>query len=208
MVNYQNSKIYKIEPICEHGEEEIYIGSTTKEYLSQRMDKHRSGYIHWKLGKTNHTASYCLFDKFGVDNCKIYLIENFPCETVNELRTREGHFIKTLKCVNKMIAGRTKKEYYNDNHEEILQVAKQYYNEHRENVLNYQKEYSVKNKEKLQLYKQEYRLTNNVQIKAKQNTKNQCFCGGSYTTSNKAVHIKGNKHQNYVNLNPEDPIDI
>jgi len=38
MVNYQNGKIYFIEPICEHEENERYIGSTTKQYLSQRME--------------------------------------------------------------------------------------------------------------------------------------------------------------------------
>ena len=41
MVNYNNGKIYKIEPL--NGEEgDIYIGSTTKEYLSQRMDSRGS----------------------------------------------------------------------------------------------------------------------------------------------------------------------
>ena len=51
MVNYSNGKIYKIEPICEHNEDDIYIGSTTKQYLSQRMDKHRSDYKRWQQGK-------------------------------------------------------------------------------------------------------------------------------------------------------------
>jgi hypothetical protein len=41
MVNYGNGKIYKIES---HLGDKIYIGSTTKQYLSQRMDKHRSEY--------------------------------------------------------------------------------------------------------------------------------------------------------------------
>ena len=41
MVNYNNGKIYKIEPIVDHDEGDIYIGSTTKQYLSMRMDKHR-----------------------------------------------------------------------------------------------------------------------------------------------------------------------
>ena len=33
MVNYSNGKIYKIEPIIDHDEGDIYIGSTTKKYL-------------------------------------------------------------------------------------------------------------------------------------------------------------------------------
>ena len=35
MTNYNNGKIYKIEPICEYDEGDIYIGSTTKEYRSE-----------------------------------------------------------------------------------------------------------------------------------------------------------------------------
>ena len=32
MVNYNNGKIYKIEPIVDHDEGDIYFGSTTKQY--------------------------------------------------------------------------------------------------------------------------------------------------------------------------------
>ena len=39
---YNNSKIYKIEPICDYGEGEIYIGSTCEKYLSNRMCGHRA----------------------------------------------------------------------------------------------------------------------------------------------------------------------
>ena len=123
MVNYQNSKIYKIQPIIDHDEGDIYIGSTTKTYLSQRMDTHRSEYKRWKLGKSSHIRSYDLFDKYGIDNCQILLIESYPCETRDELSSREGYFIRTLKCVNKNIAGRSVKEsnkqYYKKNSDKI-----------------------------------------------------------------------------------------
>ncbi len=33
MPDYSQGKIYKIEPIVEHDEHEIYIGSTTQKYL-------------------------------------------------------------------------------------------------------------------------------------------------------------------------------
>ena len=39
MVNYDNGKIYKIKS---NQTNKIYVGSTTKTYLSQRMDQHRS----------------------------------------------------------------------------------------------------------------------------------------------------------------------
>ena len=63
-INYKNGKIYKIEPV--NGEEgEIYIGSTTKEYLSQRMTAHRGDYGKWKNGKHGKIMSFDLFEKYG-----------------------------------------------------------------------------------------------------------------------------------------------
>jgi hypothetical protein len=45
---YNNSKIYKIEPLCDYEEEgDIYIGSTTKKYLCERMAEHRKDYKRW-----------------------------------------------------------------------------------------------------------------------------------------------------------------
>ena len=72
MVNYDNSKIYKI---WSTAGDKIYIGSTTKKYLSQRMDNHRSGYKLWKNDKHYLTTSYHLFEEYGLDNCFIELLE-------------------------------------------------------------------------------------------------------------------------------------
>jgi hypothetical protein len=117
-INYKNGKIYKIEPV--NGEEgEIYIGSTTKQYLSQRMTAHRANYNRWKNGKCYKVMAFDLFDKFGLDNCKIILLESCPCESKDQLHARESHHIRTLNCINKMVPGRTDKEYYHDNKEKI-----------------------------------------------------------------------------------------
>ncbi len=123
MVNYQNTKIYKIES---HLGPKIYIGSTTKEYLSQRMDSHRSNYKQWKKGKGNYTGSYSLFDEYGLENCKIILIELFPCKIHDEKASREGYYIRSLNCVNKYIPGRTDKEYRQDNIDKIKEVKLEY----------------------------------------------------------------------------------
>lgn len=161
MVNYGNGKIYKIEPIVEHPEEDIYIGSTTKKYLSQRMDEHRSGYKKWKQGKINKFMVFNLFDKYGIDNCTILLIESVNANSKDELTAREGHYIKTLKCLNKKIEGRTKKEWYIDN---IDKIKKQH------------KEYQIKNKETIKNAHAQICICN--------------ICNKSYTVGNKARHLK------------------
>jgi hypothetical protein len=153
MTNYQNGKIYKIEPL--NGEEgDVYIGSTCKQYLSQRMDKHRSGYKSWKEGKVlTNVTSYILFEKYGVKNCNIVLIETSLCNTRDELFAREAFYIKSMKCVNKCIPLRTDKEWYDQNRDKILEQAKEYgkvyYENNREKKLEYQKIYSHSNQDKI-----------------------------------------------------------
>ena len=119
MVNYNFGKIYKIEPIVDHDEGDIYIGSTTKQYLSQRLDTHRSDYKQWKNNKHGKIQVFEIFDKYSVEGCQIVLIETVNAESKDELLAREKHYIKSFKCVNKCIPGRTRKEYYQDNYDII-----------------------------------------------------------------------------------------
>ena len=128
---YQKGKIYKITD-CAYSK--CYIGSTV-ETLANRMSKHRNSYRRYLGGEYRQHSSCCdLFDEFGMDNCKIELIEYYPCGTKAELNAREGHFIKSNECINKIVAGRTMKEHYNDNRERILEYAKNYKNENKERV--------------------------------------------------------------------------
>ena len=60
-----------------------------------------------------------MFDEYGVDNCKIVLIENVYASDYDELASREAYYIRTIKCVNKIIPLRTSAEYYKDNNEKI-----------------------------------------------------------------------------------------
>ena len=162
MVNYQNTKIYKIES---HLGPKIYIGSTTKEYLSQRMDSHRSGYKHWKNGNGGNMSSYQLFDDYGLENCNILLIESYPCNSKDERASREGYYIKTTHCVNKIIPGRTPKEYYDDNKEKLNVQgrinAKVFYENHKDQ----KKEYYEVNKDKIRDKQQQYYEDNKDIIK-------------------------------------------
>jgi hypothetical protein len=170
MVNYNSGKVYKIEPIMGHDENDIYIGSTTKNYLSQRMDSHRNKYKCWKKGMCNKCMCYDLFDKYGIENCKILLIENVHANSKDELVSREGYYIRKFKCLNKVIPDRNEQEYYKDN------------------------------KDKIKLYTTEYYKNNKEKINEKRNKKFFCQCGGHYTVRNKAEHCKTFKHQSRMEL--------
>ncbi len=93
MPDYSQGKIYKIEPICEHGENEIYIGSTTLKYLSSRMCYHKTSYNRWKSNTHGRVMSFELFDKYGFENCVITLIENVNAKTKDELLQKDRYSI-------------------------------------------------------------------------------------------------------------------
>ena len=46
-----------------------------------------------------------MFDKYGIENFNIYLLENCNCNDINELRAKGGEYIKRLKCINKSVPG-------------------------------------------------------------------------------------------------------
>ena len=104
MVNYNESKIYKIISNCG---DLIYVGSTTKKYLSSRLAQHKSKYKFYKKGTITKSTSFQLFDAYEPENCEIILIENVNCNTKNELHARERYYIDTLNCVNKNIPNRS-----------------------------------------------------------------------------------------------------
>ena len=151
MVNYQNGKIYCLRS---NQTDDIYIGSTAEERLSARMSKHRVDYNRWLNGKTNYVTSYELLK---YDDCYIELIEKYPCKDKMELERREGEIQREMNCVNKYIAGRTYKEYYQDNRCKISEKSRQYRQDNKETISEYMKQYQQNNKEKLtEYYKQRY----------------------------------------------------
>ena len=125
MVNYNNGKIYKIEPITGGEDGGIYVGSTTKELLSQRMATHRSNYKQWQNGKGGKVTSFDLFKKYGVENCHITLLEQVNATCKDELHARERHYIQSLACINRIVIGRTPKEYKNDKRDKLYLINKE-----------------------------------------------------------------------------------
>lgn len=141
-INYANGKIYKI---VNSENNKQYIGSTTKQYLSQRFTKHNESYKSYLKGKYHYVSSFDILEHIG---SKIELIESFPCQTKDELLAREGYWIKKLECVNKCIAGRDGKQYYIDNKETIDKRNKEYNDKHKDEIKMYDHNYYQQNKSK------------------------------------------------------------
>jgi len=161
MPDYTNAKIYKI--WSPHGEE-IYIGSTTQR-LYKRLNHHKCA---------RDCSSKILFENY--DDVRIELIENFPCNNKEELNKKEGEYIRNNDCINKVIAGRTQKEYREDNKEKM----KEYCEDNKEKIKEQRKEYRENNKEKIREY------TENNKEKRKEYYENNKQKYKDYREDNKA----------------------
>jgi hypothetical protein len=185
MVNYENGKIYKI---VSGQTNNVYIGSTCKKYLSERFTKHNGSYREYLNGKRKHYMTS--FDILKYDDAEIILVESFPCNSIDELRSREAYFIKnTPNCVNKVnpdpfipVAER-RHNYYEKNKEQIKERQKEYKNKHTDEILQRMKVYYLKNQER---------------IKEKQVQKLMCECGKQYTYCNKLRHQKSKHHIKFL----------
>ena len=144
-------------------------------------------------------TAYDLFDKYGIENCVILLIENFPCETKDQLRAQEGHHIQTIKCINKLVAGRSRKQYNEANKDKIVEYSKQYYEANKDKIVEYSKQYNEANKDKKLEYIKQYRAENKEKIKQQKTQPYTCVCGACIRITEKARHERTQKHQNYQN---------
>ena len=128
---YATAKIYKV---VDNSYTMCYYGSTTQQ-LSQRMTKHR---MHYKLldeGKSRGRFSvFDIFDAHGVENCKIELVEEYPCESIEQLNKREGFYIQNNECVNKQIPGRTLSEWKAANPDKVKEAQKKFRTTHKEQI--------------------------------------------------------------------------
>jgi len=198
MVNYQKGKIYKI--ISPHTDK-CYVGSTTKDRLSNRLAQHRSDF---KNGR-NCTSKYIL----ELGDYEIVLLELCPCNSKDELHMRERHYMESLDCVNKQIPNRSYKEWYIANKDKISEYQTEYRLNNKDKSKEYQTEYQLNNKDKIKETKKEYRLKNKDKIKdyqkgqylknkdaiaEKTKIKITCECGCVIRKNDILRHKKSQKH--------------
>jgi hypothetical protein len=57
------------------------FGSTDCESVHKNGETYDASYRGHANGSKDYCSSFSLFDKYGLDNCKIELVEVFPCES-------------------------------------------------------------------------------------------------------------------------------
>jgi group I intron endonuclease len=176
MPNYENSKIYKL---VNNIDDKIYIGSTVAR-LSKRKGQHKEKSI-----KCPDRKVYKHINQVGWGNVDIVLIEKYPCKDKEELHARERYFIEELKAeLNNNKPLQTIEEYREINKEKFKKYDKErYIGERKEYAKQKAKESYEKNKDK---------------INERRREKINCECGGKYSISVKARHMKTKKHLKYI----------
>jgi len=167
------------------------------------MAKHR---IDSRCEKYKHRTFYLKVNEIGIEHFYIELIEDCPCESLEQLRKRDGHYIREMGTLNHLIAGRTQKEYRDDNKDKIKEYQEANKDKLKEYHKEYVKEYREQNKDKIKEYHKEYYETNKEdykeyyeankeEIKCKKYKKMICVCGSIHMLGNKSQH---EKHQQFI----------
>jgi hypothetical protein len=170
-IDYSNTVIYKI--VCNDlNITDCYVGHTTD--FTKRKYTHKHNAVS---NRCNYKLYRFINENGGWDNWQMIMVEKIECADNLEATARERYWFETLGAtLNGNVPNRNiqewTREYYDTNHEKILQKAKKYYDANQEKI-------------------KEYRDTNREKI----NEKHTCQCGGCYTYVNKAKHEKTQKHK-------------
>ena len=128
-IDYQKSIIYKI--CCKDVSiTDCYVGSTTN--LSRRKPQHKTC-CNNERGKKYHLNVYQFIrDHGGWENWSMVVVEESPCESKNQLHTRERYHMELLNStLNSSIPTRTCKEYQRNYREDNAEKVKAYFKAHK-----------------------------------------------------------------------------
>lgn len=169
--------------MCENAEHGVrYIGSTIQS-LYRRMHTHKSDYIKWCSGSHSNISIYSFFQQHGFDAFEwkaLEMIDNIDGLAYSDfkklLHEVEGQYIREMDCVNKIVAGRTNQQYYED---------------HKDYYIKYREEHAIQ----IRTYKHLWYINNREKILKKHRERVKCpDCGSEMNRYSLRRHMK-RKHQ-------------
>ena len=204
-MDYKNGKIYCIRNSIDE-DIYIYIGSTCQP-LSKRMTDHRRSI---NSSRDKNMPLYIKIRELGITNFYIELLEEYGCDNKEQLRAKEGEYIRKMGSLNRRVEARTIKEYRHDKKEHLQACKKQYYQENKPVLLLKSQVYVKNNKEKTEIYQRQYREDHKEETQEYkrnyfQENKDQilkrcvCECGVYYTSCHKRRHERTKRHIEFMN---------
>lgn len=233
--DYSNTIIYAI--CCKDPQiKETYVGHTTN--LIQRKNQHKTSCNNINDKSYNRYVYQFIRLNGGFDNWKFLQLDQLICKDKREAECREDYWIKQLNAklnsnnpytLYSENPSEYKKQWYEENKQEILEKAKDNYQENKEHKLEYQKQYAEQHKDKIKeqqkIYREknaailseqkknyrenhkeeisklmkDWREKNKDKLKQKRSQIINCECGNNYTFGNKNRHFTSDVHMTYQN---------
>ena len=192
MSDYSKGRIYKV---LNTVTDDVYVGSTCSP-LTKRFYEHKK-----TIGKRNyeHNKFYCKMQELGFDNFYIELVENYPCSTREELRAREGEWIRKISTLNKLIAGRDSKGYYDDNAENLRKKARTYRIQNPDKIKAQHKAYYDVNAENIKGRRRQCHAENKDKEREYKQQEWECECGLRVMLRSKCDHLRSKQHVALMN---------
>lgn len=174
--------IYKIIKNDAENDDMIYIGSTCEP--DTRWQGHKNVCNNPKKKGYNFKVYKYIRDNCGIEEWQMIILDEFeiPLKNCVERDNYEKDYIIKYDATNKLnvrIAGRTGKEWFEDNKEKLKEKHKEYYENNKEK----KKEYSENNKDKIKEYQKEKIICSN--------------CGTLINRHSMYIHKRSNKCTNF-----------
>jgi hypothetical protein len=178
MSEYKNGKVYKIIYIGNENINITYIGSTSNT-LRDRFYHHKYSFKTWLNTKDNKKklSIYPYFERFGIENFKIFLIKEYKICDIKHLHMYETLWMNKIKNINKIKAFQPLSKEQNRQTDII----------YREN-----------NKDKKAKYDKEYREKNKDKLKERLKEMITCECGKTLTKNKLSRHKQSKKHLKFL----------
>ena len=196
-IDYAKTIIYKLVHKDDLYDENIYTGHTTE--MTKRKAEHKSSCNNPNSDKYNQKNYKYIRENGGWDEWCMIEIEKYPCKDKPEAIARERVIQTEMKAkLNTCIAGRTKKEWTNDNFEKIKKTKEKHYIDNKDKIIERSIQYYIHNKDKVIGRSNQRYIDNKDIINEKRKQKTTCdHCGSIVTKSDMARHKKTKKCINF-----------
>jgi len=201
MTDYSNSVIYKIAHKYNYVYYKEYIGSTNNFRL--RKNRHFNNVVNKNSDSYNTPLYQYIRNSGGIHNWVIYIIENYNCNSKEELKEREKYWIKIYKSdLNITTPNQSRLEWARENVDRCRETQRRFYHNNLEKEkersrIVYEK-YKHLHKDKRNEREKERYKNNKEVINAVKAEKITCDnCGSIVRKGDIAKHKKTKKCLNY-----------
>jgi len=196
-IDYAKTIIYKLVHKDDLNDENIYTGHTTE--MTKRKAEHKSNCNNPNSDKYNQKNYKYIRENGGWDEWLMIEIEKYPCKDKPEAIARERVIQAEMKAkLNSNIAGRTKKEWQDDNFEKVNKTKQKHYIANKDKMIERSIQYYINNKDKVIERSNQRYIDNKDIINEKRKQKTTCdHCGSIVIKSDIARHQRSQKCINF-----------